>query len=114
MWKTTGKKELTNTKVWHPGEKRLERKGDSRDSRKEIQTLNELRPVLMLREIARTFILKLYFFFLSQLKNMLAYCTVADMIDRITQYPLQPPSYMSPCTAEAGKRKSTFPRCPCS
>lgn len=45
---------------------------------------------------------------------MLAYCTVADMIDRITQYPLQPPSYMSPCTAEAGKRKSTFPRCPCS
>lgn len=40
---------------------------------------------------------------------MLAYFTEADIIDRLTQHPFQPPSRVSSCVAEAGKLKSTFP-----
>lgn len=77
---------------------------------KEIQALNE--PIVMLAGNSKHFYSKAFFSF-PRLKNMLDYCTVADMIDRLTQYPFQAPC-MSSCTAEAGALKSAFPRCLCN
>ena len=62
----------------------------------EIQALNEQSPALMLRGTQSIFYYKTFFPF-PQLKNVLGYCIVADMIDRLTKYPSQHPSCMSSC-----------------
>lgn len=78
---------------------------------KAIQSLNESKPALMLKGIASISIIKCFPF--SQLKNMLAYCIVADMIDGRTPYLFHLPLSVSSCAAGAGKLKSTFPTCCC-
>lgn len=65
-----------------------------------MQSLNELKPALMLRGIASISIIKCFPF--SQLKNMLAYCIVADMIDRLTPYLFHLPLVGLPVLQELG------------
>lgn len=65
-----------------------------------MQSLNGLKPALMLRGLASISIIKCFPF--SQLKKMLAYFLVAEMMDRRTPYLFHLPLVGLPVLQELG------------